>query len=121
MCGCKKKEGGKKGGNIQRTKKRKNLFHRSEDRLIGHFGGLFARPVRKVRKPKERKHVIKMRRSNAGVYMKGNTTKRKTKFRQKIIGARRGRKRGAQWIDDDYLANMPTIGRKTKTQYAFLK
>ena len=35
-------------------------------------------------------------------------------MRVKTIGGRRGRKRGAQWIDDDYLANMPVKGGQKK-------
>ena len=48
------------------------------------------------------------------VYMKGKRTRRKAHFRQKTIGAKRGRKRGGQWMDDDYLANMPVRGGRKK-------
>lgn len=134
MCGCKKGKKGRtrKGRQLvtqnkkNKKKRRKNLFHKSE----GQFIWSQRAPVRKPRKPKERKQIHKCikHRLTSGVYFKNNTTKRK-KHRQKIIGARRGKKRGAQWIDDDYLANMPTIGgifsgkykKGQQSKYAFLK
>ena len=52
--------------------------------------------------------------------MKNGVTKRKSRMRVKVIGGRRGRKRGSGYIDDDYLANMPVRGgqkRKRKTLF----
>ena len=100
MCGCKKKNKRKKGGQIP----------------------LWAKPVPKRRKAKPKKYpvkCIKCRRAAAGIYMKGKATQRKSRMRVKVIGGRRGRKRGAQWIDDDYLANMPVRGgqRRRKTRF----
>ena len=99
MCGCKKKQRrakrGKKGGHIP----------------------LWAKPVPKRRKPLPKKHpvkCIKCRRATAGIYMKGKATKRKSRMRVKVIGGRRGRKRGSGYIDDDYLANMPVRGGQKK-------
>ena len=124
---------------------KKSMFHATEDRLIrtAPRGGNLKRkrkkkpglplwasalPVRQPRSARPRKHppmCIKQSRATAGVYMKGNTTKRKPRMRIKTIGARRGKKRGAQWIDDDYLANMPVKGGKYRKQggpkYDFLE
>ena len=123
----------------------KSMFHTTEDRLINTAprGGKLKRkrkrkkalplwaeslPVRQPRSVRPRKHppmCIKNRRATSGVYIRGNTTRRKPRMRLKTIGARRGRKRGAQWIDDDYLANMPVKGGKYRKQggakFAFLK
>ena len=140
MCGCKKKKGGKlkkqtianswahaqmklsamkkKGLGIKRKRKRKAKLPLWAQAL----------PIRKPREARPRKHppmCIKNRRATSGVYMKGNTTKRKPRMRLKTIGARRGKKRGAQWIDDDYLANMPVKGGKypkgpKNAKFAFL-
>ena len=85
------------------------------------WGGIFA-SLSKVPKryvPKARKHppvCIKCSKAKAGKYIKGQRTRRKTQFRQKTVGARRGHKRGGQWIDDDYLANMPVRGGRKKSK-----
>lgn len=141
MCGCKKKKGGqlrkrntianswaqaqrklsamhKKGQGMKRRRKRKK-------KSLPLWAD--ALPVRQPRSARPRKHppmCIKHSKATAGVYIRGNTTKRKPRMRLKTIGARRGKKRGAQWIDDDYLANMPVKGGKYRKQggpkYAFL-
>lgn len=101
MCGCKHKKGqrkakrGKRGGHIP----------------------LWAKPVPKRRQTKPRKYPVKCIKcsvASAGKYIKGKSTKNKPRMRVKTIGGRRGRKRGAQWIDDDYLANMPVKGGQKK-------
>ena len=100
MCGCKK---GKKGKH-----KRKKA---------GVFNSLAKVPRRY--KPKARKRpptCIKCSKATNGKYIKGGKTRKKGYFRQKMVGARRGHKRGAQWIDDDYLANMPVAGGQKKAK-----
>ena len=97
MCGCKK---GKHKAKPKRRQKR---------------GGIFTSlsTVPKRYKPAARKHppvCIKCSKAKSGVYMKGKRTRRKAQFRQKTIGA----KRGGQWADDDYLANMPVRGGRKK-------
>ena len=97
MCGCKKGKKGKRG--------RMGISSHSK--------------VPKRYKPVARKYppvCIKCSKAKSGVYMKGKRTRRKAQFRQKTIGARRGRKRGGQWTDDDYLANMPVRGARKKNK-----
>ena len=91
----------------------------------GVFSSLSKVPKRY--EPKARKRpptCIKCSKANNGKYIKGGRTRKKAHFKQKMVGARRGHKRGAQWIDDDYLANMPVKGGqkkfKSKQNFTFL-